>query len=329
MKRLVLASVLVLLSSFPSLARANPVPDAVAARFRDNVLITSREGHCPDSTSLVADFSAFGMDLLSPQHITAMEENFRAFAPLIVASQRPGNHRNLSFELQGFYWLHASPRQRADMLSALREWLSAEMSEAPAGGSMRIVEPPEQVRRVIDVVRATAAEMLSDRGDSESLPLMAALERRGLEDPHALFVLRRAMARFRHPCAMTFLEETPRNGLQCCESLSRVRRISLGGGDWRYPRPKYTLDSREVHEFWRLMQGARKGSVKNGFGGRPALLFEFQDGVLASLSPTKPGQLAYTDNVTLDRRQQLTLQSDSLYNWVQRLARAKLDEGDR
>jgi hypothetical protein len=276
----------------------------------------------------VADFSAFGLNLLSPQHIMAIEKSFSAFAPLIVASQRPGNHRNLSFDLQRFYRQRADSRQRAAMLSALREWLSAEISEAPAGGSMRIVGPPEVVRGQIDLARAEAAEMLSDQGDLQALPLMAVLEERGLKEPRALFVLRRAMARFRQPCAMTFLQET-KNGLQCCESLGRVQRVSLGGGDWRYPRPKYTLDSREVHEFWRLMQGARKGPDKNGFGGRPALLFEFQDGVLASLFPAEAGQLVYTDNVTLDYRRQVTLLSDSLYNWVQQLARAKLGEGDR
>ena len=325
MKKRFLASVLVILIA-PCPTQANPVPDWIATRFRDNVLATSRDGSCPDTTNLIADLGSFGLDLLSPEHVKAMEKSFGAFAPLIVASQRTGKHRSLSYELQRFYWLHASSQQRVEMLKALREWLTAEITEASAGHSMVIAGPPEQVRRSIDAARVKAAEMLSDRGDRESLPFMVALERRGLEDPNSSFVLRRAMARLRQPCAMTFIHETPNGRLECCEVRARVLKISLGRGDLRYPQPKYSLGSREVDEFWSLIHGTRKGPNSNWFGSNLNVFVEFEDGVIASMSPIEPGRLTYRDNVTLDWRHSLTLQSDSLYNWVLRLAREKLGE---
>jgi hypothetical protein len=306
---------------FSPQVEANPVPDAVATRFRNNVLTTAQNRNCPDSASLVADFSSFGLDLLSSNHIKGIEQSFGTFAPLIVASQRPGNRRNISFELQRLYFRQADRNQRAAMFQVLREWLTAEISDAPASGSMWVAAPPDAVRRIIDTARAAAAEVLANEGDTTALPLLAALDRRGLAEPHAAFVLKRSKIRLSTPCAMTFLEETRDGGLKRCGDLSGVRKMSIGRGHIDFHHDEQALDDVQVRELWALIPGVRKAPDSGWIGSGTALVIEFRNGVRASLSPTEPGRLVYADNTTMDYRRRITVQSDSLYDRVRELIR--------
>ena len=294
--------------------RADPVPDSVVHELWDLIDATAETGRCPDRERLVELLGSHGIWFLEESHEKEVRRNFDVFAPILASSQAPPYVPDPA--LQEFYRANADEFERWLMLTALREWLSAEITEAPRRGSMRLDGPPEALDGPIDLTRSYAAEMIADWHDDGADSLMADLEKNGDLTEEALWRVRRARGRLVDPCAMSFLRVGSDGDCECCKTFSDIGHVSAGRGGWRYHKEAYRLSQEEVKAVWALIPGCRLGKNSKWAGNLHTVVFEFEDGVKASMSPTEAGRLVYRDNTMLDMGRWLTLENKDLYALV-------------
>jgi hypothetical protein len=166
-------------------AGANPVPDAYARAMNERPVRWLTHPTREDELRLIQDFGRYGLShgLLDPKTFDVLDRNFDRFAPLLVSAQRPP--RPVDQELQRWFRDRAAGPQRESMKQALREWLVADVHEAPPHGSMQTTGPGEAVAREIFSARLQAAEALGDWQDRDAIPLMhKLLERLPLWSDH-------------------------------------------------------------------------------------------------------------------------------------------------
>lgn len=312
LRQAILAILLALL--FSGSGRTDPVPDELIHELWDLIDATAETGQCPDRERLVELFGSYGLGFLERSHRTKIEREFDVFAPVLVASQAPPYLPGLA--VQGFYRENANEVQEQQMLMALGEWLTADISEAPRTGTERLEGPEELVDEAIDYARTVAAEMLADWGDTGADSLMAALEVSGDLTDEALWRLRRARGRLVDPCAVSFLRVKPDGDLECCTVFSDLQHITAGRGGWRWHKEAYRLSPEEMESIWSLIPESRLGKKSNWGGNIYNIVFEFADGVKASMSPTEKGRLVYYDNTMLQGTGWHTLENKDLYTLV-------------
>lgn len=294
---------------------ANPVPDRVVKDFRQLVAKTAEDGVCPDESRLVGYFSAYGLGFLRPSERAAIDEHFTLFAPILVRSQAPPHHPNLG--IQQFYRDRAAPWQRESMLCALREWLTADINEAPGDGVMKVVYPPKAVEEEITRARVAAAEMLTFWRERSALQAMEVMGVRENLTQDLRWRLLRAERRLDDSTAMTFLSVRPNGALDLYERASDVdsavvRRGSLGSRE----TPYYNLTQNEVEKMWALLGESKVCESTNWAGFTHCVVLVLHDGVRASLSPTERGHIVYEDNAGHSGSGRLTLESESLWRWI-------------
>jgi len=302
----------VLLVQSPILA--DPVPDGLVHEFWDLVEVTADEGRCPDSNRLIDLFGTHGIGILEVSHRKKIVGEFEAFAPILAASQRPPYVPDL--RLQTLYRGAAGEDQRAEMLTALREWLTADINEAPRKGTERLDGSIEELDPFIDYARSVAAEMLADWQDQDAATLMVTLEQKGDLTEEAAWRVRRARERLTNPCAMSFLRAKPGGDVECCQGLRSLQHVTAGTGGWQYHKELYRLSPEEMGDVWALMEENHIGENSKWAGNVYVFAFEFADGVKASISPTEAGRLVYRDNTMLQGAGWLTLENEELYELV-------------
>ena len=141
--------------------------------------------------------------LFAPVTLDTLGRQFDRFASVLVSAQRPPHA--VQFSVQGWYRERANRAQRAAMTAALREWLTAKVTEAPHEGTERIVGPPEAIANQILEMRLRAAEALGDWRDTLALPQLKAMSK---TVPRGHQILIHAMRRITDPSgADVFLVE--------------------------------------------------------------------------------------------------------------------------
>lgn len=169
----VLLALLTLVSDLAP-ARANPVPDSYIRDFENAVSAWPTR---PDSLSAhrIEDFLAsYGLErhLISQSTVDRIEKDFDLYAPLVAEAQKPP--RGPQPGMVRWYRERADQAQMDTMRVALREWLTAPVTEAWRG-STRIVWNDQMIQETILAHRLTAAEILGDLHDQEALPSLRAL----------------------------------------------------------------------------------------------------------------------------------------------------------
>ena len=170
---------------FTASAWANPIPDQVGREMNDRPPRWFHERHPEDERDLVRQFGFYGVQpsLLRPRTMALLEREFDLFAPLMVQAQSPPAYAP-DRRLQEWYRAHANPKQAAAMLTALRSWIDAPVTQAPPRGSLRVAGPPEAVFAEIRADRLSAIELLGDWRDKSSLEFLRKLRtRRDLAGP--------------------------------------------------------------------------------------------------------------------------------------------------
>jgi hypothetical protein len=302
--------------------RANPVPDAVANQFRALVRQTAQTGVCPDTTQLAEYFGRFGLDLLSTSERAAVESQFEVFAPLLVEAQRPG--QTLSFEVQALFRRRAGTTEREAMQKVLREWLTAPSSTLASG--VDVSYPPSAVAAAVQRTRVTAAEMLAEWGDQSAGPLMARLAAPDTMSAEMAWHLARARECLRDPDARTFLVIDPDSSVRVNQTVEEVKEAGLRQGNLTSGQNQYRLNPAECRDLWAVIRESRVVDRGQRMGGGYSVVLEFADGVRASLSPTQPGYVVYTDNTSLDWRRWGRLKNEQLYKQISALVRREFGE---
>jgi hypothetical protein len=320
----ILASVLCL--AVP--AASDPVPDAVVHRAWDLIEATAKTGQCPDVQTLVNFLGAYGLHLVDEEHVSMIRNNFGALAPVLVLSQAPPSMPRVS--VQDLYRSLADAAQREDMLRALREWLTAEVNTLPQQGTMRIEMNPDREEAAIRAVRGMAAEMLADWDDKSAEPLMAVLEAESSFDGNALWHIRRARARLSDPCAFSFLRKTPESDLQCCATVSDLKRVTAGRTGWRYHQVEYELSPEEIGSLWAELSRSAPSEKRPRIISSYCIVFEFDNGVIADISPTGDGGLLYTDNTMIDEAdQKIAIKNHDLHSLLWDLFESRMGVKNR
>ena len=294
-------------------AFGNPVPDKAAMEFRALVETTARTGRCPNPDRLVDYFGRYGLSFLEPSQIGSMIATFESFVPFLVQSQEGKYLPN--YALQSFFRDHANPSQRAQMIGALRTCLTAEMTEAPIAGGMKIVEPESHVRSVILAARARAAEMLAEWSDEESIADMRALLLTPEITEQLKVVVKRSIARVNNPCAMTFLARAAGGRLACCADSSLLVEGTIVRESSDDTKITYELTKADLNRLWNMLNSGIYREHYSVSGGSTVVTLTLQNGIVATLE--KPGRYAilYKDNGTLDFRQEITITSRAFYEW--------------
>ncbi len=149
----------------PAAALANPVPDRAAREMNERPGRWLAHPTPEDERGLIGQFAGYGISrgLLSSATVDLLERNFDRFAPLLVASQLPPHTPQAS--LQRWYREHADSAQAEAMKRALRQWLTATMTEAPRSEAFQ-----DDACSAILNGRLVAAEALGDWHDREAVP---------------------------------------------------------------------------------------------------------------------------------------------------------------
>jgi hypothetical protein len=299
---------------FTSASLANPIADDLVGDYRALVENTARAAACPDPETLENYFGRFGIDLLSAKLIGRIHERFDVFAPLLVNSQRPPDYA-LDFRIQELYRARADSIQRAEMIDALRQWLTADIRQAAWHGSGRITGPDDAVLREIESARATAAEMLSDWGDADAVPLMNAVEQKGVQNDEALRRILVARARLVDPCAGRVVRTGSNGPLELCakrEDLALATLYREGGSR--------ELSGAELDEVWRVLPAGAWDENADASGGSIYLTIQTAGGAAVTLSPTEPGWVSLVDDAPSERRFRRVMVNRELFDLLHGLA---------
>ncbi len=300
--------------------RANPVPTDVAERFRGLVRSTAAAGECPDRTLLIEEFGRFGLDLLSREELDLIHTRFDAFAPVLAAAQGPPHAPH--FAIHDVILDEADPAQVQEEVLSLRRWLTEDVREAPWGGMMRLVDERSVRRRIADC-RTAAAEMLSDWGDTASLPALMALAARDLGHER-LAVVRRSIARVQNPCARTALYRDRGGSIVWCLRAEDVVSAHVEGGCRdRYGRGlmkrERDLSPVEVRQLVGLLRSSQPGRT-NIFPQVVRVTLELASGFRLTLEPAKYPCVRLEDSATRrDVGWGRILESRELHRWLNAL----------
>lgn len=158
---------------------ANPVPTQVCREMNDRPARWLHERLPEDERDLVRQFGQYGVapSLLQRGTVALLERQFDLFAPLIVQAQSPPAYAP-DRRLQEWYRAHANREQATAMLTALRHWVDAPVTQAPPRGSLTVADPPEAVVAEIRADRLSAIELLGDWRDRRSLEFLRKLRTR-------------------------------------------------------------------------------------------------------------------------------------------------------
>jgi len=323
MRTLLLAATLSFFTA--AVSEANPVPGEVAEEFRELVATTAKDRRCRDVEALAGYFASYGLDLLRASDVKTIEKRFDVFAPILVEAQRPGRQPN--FAIHRLYRAHADSRQKAQMLSALREWLTVSATESSVQRRMGTDGPESMMSdRMLLGKRLMAVEMLADWGDKDAIPLIEHLAESDSLSERAAWRLARDKQRLIDPTAGTLLNVDSHGMLWVAPQPPPVRKAAIRRGNWENEEDTYVLSESEISGLWPLLAASRIGKDTNWVGDRYAIVVELENGVRASFSPTERGSVVYMDNASLDFRQRITLQSYSLWNWIWSVFERQLGE---
>lgn len=300
---------------------ANPVSDSVVEDFRILVHETAVTGKCPDAARLVRYFGSYGVALLSTSDLDDLDRKFTIFAPLMVEAQRPC--QRLNFGLQAFYRERATPAQSAAMKSALRDWLTAHLDAAPWSV---VVGPASAAGREIQRSRIVAAEMLVAWEDAEAAPLMQRLAEPDTLTAELQWLLERAIACLHNPRALSFLHLDRSGSVQLLQTVEDLKRARMRRWNYRDGDAEYVLSSQEVTAFFRALSESHFRDPLARSWGVATIDLEFEDGVVASVSTSNPGCIAYKDNTSLDIQRQPMFENGALRAWILELYEREIGE---
>lgn len=317
-----LFAVLVLLI-FTAPALANPVPERSAVEFNALPKRVVEGGAIEDRRRLVADYGAYGIDLLEQPTLAYMVSHFEQLRDELAESQRPPHAP--SYRLQDWYRAHArTAEDRAVMLHALRAWLSEAVHEAPIRGGMRLADFEDQVPNAVMETRLVAAELLADWSDHDALPAIRALEDSLKRHPNAGrgsmkdtgLCLRQSILRIAEPKRAGFFVAVPNGGIACHRRLETAIAVECdaGGGRCR------TLTLQERSRLAKLLISCDRAPSSSWVGGPGRLRITYPDGLVAELSATEPGVVRYSDNSRMTYREPLALENARLYEFLKTFA---------
>jgi hypothetical protein len=301
---------------------ANPVPESVGVEFNALPKRVVERGAIEDRRRLVANYGAYGIDLLDSRTLGYMARHFEQLRDELAESQHPPYAP--SYRLHDWYRAHAcTAEDRVIMLRSLRAWLRQPLQEAPIHGAMRLGDFGDQVPNAVMETRVVAAELLADWADHDALPAIRALRDSLKRHPNAGrgsmndlgFCLRQSILRIVEPeCAGLFVV-VRRGEITCRRGVETATAIECELGSRRY-RP---LTIQERSRLASLLIPCQRAPSSRWWGGGHRLRIIYPDGLVAHLSATEPGVVRYEDNSRMTRREPLPLKSPALHEFLKAL----------
>jgi hypothetical protein len=303
-------------------AFANPVSESVANEFNALPKRVVERGSLEDRRQLIANYGAFGIDLLRPATLAYMDRHFEQLRDELAESQRPPHAP--SYRLQDWYRARArTAADRAMMLRALRAWLDQPVREAPIRGSMRVVYPGDHASNAVMATRLVAAELLADWSDRDALPAIRALKDSLMRHPGAgagsnhdpALCLRQSILRLAEPERAGFVVLLPSGRIACRRALDGATAVE--GYDGRSYR---ALDPGERARLAALLNSGERAPSSNWVQGPSGLRITYPDGLVAQLSATESGVVRYEDNSRMTYRESLAWKNPPLHEFIKSLA---------
>lgn len=298
-----------------SLACANPLPEPGQTALYE-LLPHLADNPTPEAEShfvaLVRMFPDYAVALRANREI--IESNFSMFQPLFVRAQKPGTVPSVNLRLQSAYFELADESAKQNMLEVLRSWLAAP-SEPPPDGAEPASEGGDVVFPVRVEARVTAAELLSELGDTQSRALIESLmDSLGCASVHphgACWYLEQATRRLAAPGSACFLQGNKGGSLDLCRGADEVESIRFEAR--AKGRAPFELDEAGVSRAFEALAGASVTSanfVSRGVGYR--LTIRFPDGLEAVIRLIAADLFHYSDN-SKHAGHELGLNSPPLY----------------